>query len=514
MTAPENLKSWNRLAALATQERDIRDAHPASMRLAIDGLLMDFSRQRVDQEIIDALIALAEERGLESAIEDLFEGATVNASERRAALHTAMRAPLHERPEAVAALIETEQARMLDVARNVREGDWRGANGKPFSTVLHIGIGGSRLGPELVVNSLGGDFDIRFLSNVDGNAAIQAFTDLDPDETLIVVASKSFGTLETLTNARYARSWLLEHSGDANAVAKHFVAVTANVEAARDFGIPADRCLPIWDWIGGRYSLWSAVGLPIAIALGETGFRELIDGAHRMDRHFRTSPPAQNLPLMLALLGIWNNNFLDASTHAVLVYDHRLALLPQFLQQLEMESSGKSITNDGRPSRVATAPVIWGGEETDGQHAFHQLLHQGTRAFSADLVAVADPGHDLDDHHRWLLANCLGQGEALLTGASSAADAPYRAVPGNHPSTTFLLDRLDGRRLGMLLALYEHKVFCQSVIWGINAFDQWGVELGKQLARRIYDALGTSPEDDTMHASTASLVEILKKPRR
>ncbi|MCY3818586.1 MAG: glucose-6-phosphate isomerase [Gammaproteobacteria bacterium] len=513
MTAPEDLQSWNRLAALAAQERDDRKVDPASMRLTTDGLLMDFSRQRVDQDIIDALLALARETGVEAAIENLFEGALVNVSERRAALHTAMRAPHEERPEAVADLIEAEQARMLDVARRVREGDWRGATGKPFSTVVHIGIGGSRLGPELVVNALGGDFDIRFLSNVDGNAAILAFADLDPNETLIVVASKSFGTLETLTNARFARSWLLERTGDANAVAQHFVAVTANVEAARDFGIPADRCLPIWDWIGGRYSLWSAVGLPIAIALGETGFCELLDGAHDMDRHFRTAPPAQNLPLMLALLGIWNNNFLDGSTHAMLVYDSRLAILPQFLQQLEMESSGKSVTNDGSPSRIDTAPVIWGGEETDGQHAFHQLLHQGTRAFSADFIAVADPGHDLADQHRWLLANCLGQGEALLAGAPSPADAPHQAVAGNHPSTTLLLDRLDDRRLGMLLALYEHKVFCQSVIWGINPFDQWGVELGKQLARRVYDALGEDSEADDMDAATASLVDTLKKPR-
>ena len=511
MTAPEDLRCWNRLAALAARERAVRELHPASMRLATDGLLMDFSRQCVDQDIIDALIGLARESGVESAIEDLFEGATVNASERRAALHTAMRAPLRERPEAVADLIETEQARMLDVARHMREGDWRGSTGKPFSTVLHIGIGGSRLGPELVVNALGGDFDIRFLSNVDGNAAIEAFRSLDPEQTLIVVASKSFGTLETITNARHARSWLLERTGDANAVAQHFVAVTANVEAACRFGIPRDRCLPIWDWIGGRYSLWSAVGLPIAIARGETGFRELLDGAHHMDRHFRTSPPALNLPLMLALLGIWNNNFLDASTHAMLVYDHRLAVLPQFLQQLEMESSGKSVTNDGRRSGVATAPVVWGGEETDGQHAFHQLLHQGTRAFSADFVAVADPGHELADQHRWLLANCLGQGEALLTGAPSLADAPHQAVAGNHPSTTLLLDRLDGRCLGMLMALYEHKVFCQSVIWGINPFDQWGVELGKQLAGRVYDALGAGPEADTMDAATASLVDVLKK---
>ena len=516
MTGPEDLRSWKQLEALSAQERRGSEASPAPMRLGTGGLLMDFSRQRVDDEVIDALIALAEESGLQSAIDDLFEGAVVNASEGRAALHTAMRAPHGERPDAVADLIEAEQARMLRLARRVRDGRWRGTTGKPFSTVVHIGIGGSRLGPELVVRALGGDLDIRFLSNVDGTAAIRAFMDLDPNETLIVVASKSFETLETMSNARYARSWLLERTGDANAVGRHFVAVTANVDAARRFGIPANRCLRMWDWVGGRYSLWSAAGLPITLALGEAGFRELVDGAHHMDRHFRTSRLAENLPAMLALLGIWNSNFLGASTHAVLVYDHRLAMLPQFLQQLEMESNGKSVRNDGARSRIPTAPVVWGGEETDGQHAFHQLLHQGTRAFSADFITVANPGHDLVDQHRWLLANCVGQSEAMLAGAATgdpSTDAPHRAVAGNHPSTTILLDRLDGRNLGSLLALYEHKVFCQSVIWRINPFDQWGVELGKQIARRVYDALGTGP-DDTMDKSTASLVDALKTRRR
>ena len=513
MTGPEDLRSWKQLEALSAREGR---PNPTPMRLGTGGLLMDFSRQHVDDEIIDALISLAEESGLQSAIDDLFEGAVVNASEGRAALHTAMRAPHGKRPEAVADLIEAEQARMLDLARRVRDGRWRGATDRPFSTVVHIGIGGSRLGPELVVKALGSELDIRFLSNVDGTAAIQAFTNLDPNETLIVVASKSFETLETMSNARYARSWLLERTGDANAIGRHFIAVTANVDAARRFGIPVNRCLPMWDWIGGRYSLWSAVGLPIAIALGEAGFRELVDGAHHMDRHFRTASLAENVPAMLALLGIWNSNFLGASTHAVLVYDHRLATLPQFLQQLEMESNGKSVRNDGAQSGVPTAPVVWGGEETDGQHAFHQLLHQGTRAFSADFITVANPGHDLVDQHRWLLANCVGQGEAMLKGAAtedSSDSAPHRAVVGNHPSTTIVLDRLDGRSLGNLLALYEHKVFCQGVIWRINPFDQWGVELGKQIARRVYDALGAGP-DDTMDASTASLVRALKTQRR
>ena len=483
------------------------------MRLGSGGLLMDYSRQRVDDEIIDTLCALANQSGLQAAIENLFSGGIVNASEGRAALHTAIRAPREERPEAVASLIEAEQQRMFDLARRVRDGRWRGVTGKPFTTVVHIGIGGSRLGPELVVRALGGDLEIRFLSNVDGAAAIRTFRHLDPNETLVIVASKSFGTLETMTNARYARSWLLERTGDANAVEQHFIAVTANVDAARRFGIPEHHCLAMWDWVGGRYSLWSAVGMPVALALGEAGFRELADGAYRMDRHFRASPPNENMPVMLALLGIWNSNFLDASTHAVLVYDHRMAILPQFLQQLEMESNGKSVRNDGGRSRVSTAPVIWGGEETDGQHAFHQLLHQGTRAFSADFIAVIDPGHDLADQHRWLLANCLGQGEALLTGAPSPADAPHQAVAGNHPSTTLLLDRLDGRHLGMLIALYEHKVFCQGVIWGINPFDQWGVELGKQLARRVYDALGENT-DHAVDASTAALIEVLRSYQR
>ena len=508
MTGPEDLASWKALAGLSAQEGRVPGACSGPMRLSTGGLLMDFSRQRVDDEIIETLLTLADESGLQNAIEDLFEGGIVNASEGRPALHAAIRAPRDERPKAVAELIEAEQERMFDLANRVRDGHLRGATGKPFSTVVHIGIGGSRLGPELVVRALGGDLEVRFLSNVDGTAAIRTFMHLDPNETLVVVASKSFETLETMTNARYARSWLLERTGDAEAVGQHFIAVTANIDAAHRFGIPENRCLAMWDWVGGRYSLWSAVGLPIALALGEAGFREFADGAHHMDRHFRESSPAESLPAMLALLGIWNSNFLDASTHAVLVYDHRLSILPQFLQQLEMESNGKSVRNDGQRSRVPTAPVIWGGEETDGQHAFHQLLHQGTRAFSSDFIAVIDPGHDLADQHRWLIANCLGQGEAMLAGAPSedvSFDAPHRAVTGNHPSTTILLDRLDGRNLGMLLALYEHKVFCQSVIWRINPFDQWGVELGKRLASRVYDALGTGSAD-TVDASTASLV--------
>ena len=507
MTGPADLRAWKRLAELST-----KDVFGGGGHLRIGGLHMDVSRQRVDEEALDALVALADECDLRSAIENLFRGAVVNASEDRAALHTAMRAPRGERPEAVAEAIEAEQARVLDFAARVRAGKCRGATGKPFSAVVHIGIGGSRLGPELVVKALGGGLDVRFLSNVDGNAAIRAFAGLDPDETLIIVASKSFETLETEINAGYARSWLLERTGDANAVGTHFVAVTANIDAARRFGVAEEQCFAIWDWIGGRYSLWSAVGLPIILALGTSGFRELLDGAHRMDRHFRSAPLRENLPALLALLGIWNGNFLGASTHAVLPYDHRLATLPAFLQQLEMESNGKSVTNDGDESQVHTAPIIWGGEETDGQHAFHQLLHQGTRAFSADFIAVVDPGHELIDQHRWLLANCLGQGEAMATGAASSEHAPHRDVAGKHPSTTILLDRLDARNLGMLLALYEHKVFCQSVIWHTNAFDQWGVELGKQLARRVYDALaGDDFKDDAMDASTVGLVDAVKR---
>ena len=524
---PDSRESWKRLGALATETvrthlRDLGNdpARFASMSLRVGPLLIDFSRQRAHGDVVAALVALARESGLEEAVERLFEGGAVNVTEGRPALHAAVRAPLDERPQRVAAEIEAARARMLDIAERVRGGQWRGVSGMPVRHVVHIGIGGSHLGPELAVQALADPpasrrLDLRFLANVDGGAAVDAFRGLDPERTLVIVVSKSFDTLETLANARHARSWFVERTGRADAMDRHFVAVTGNPGAAADLGIPPGNHLPMWDWVGGRFSLWSTVGLSVAIALGATRFEALLEGAHAMDRHFRGARLERNAPALLGLFGVWNSNFLGAGTHAVLPYDRRLAGLPGFLQQLEMESNGKSVHLDGERSQTHTAPVVWGGEETNGQHAFHQLLHQGTRSFSADFVAVAEPGHELAERHRWLLANCLGQGSALLTGRATGTDgpdelAPHRAVPGNRATTTVLLDALTPASLGALLSLYEHKVFTQATVWGINPFDQWGVELGKQLANDVFGALAGGAVTG-LDAATAGLVAEVRK---
>ena len=468
-----------------------------------------------------ALLDLARERELPAAIEALFGGAIVNPSEGRAALHTALRAPFAEVPDSVAGAVQAARSQMLDIATRIRDGQRAGCTGRPFRTVVHIGIGGSHLGPALAVEALATHgqhprLHARFLANVDGGAATQAFRGLNPEETLIVVASKSFRTRETLLNARHGRDWLLERTARPDAVARHFLAVTANVEAAQAFGVPASACLPMWDWVGGRYSLWSAVGLPLALTLGAAGFQALLAGAHAMDQHFRGAPLEANVPVLLALCGVWNSNFLGASAHAVLPYEARLATLPAYLQQLEMESNGKSARADGSPCETHTAPLVWGGEETNGQHAFHQWLLQGTRACSADFIAVAAPGHDLQTHHRWLLANCVGQSQALALGnaAGAAGDplAAHRAVRGNQPSTTIVLDALNPSSLGALLAMYEHKTFCQGVLWGINPFDQWGVELGKGLAAAAFQALGGAPAEG-LDGSAAALAAELRRRR-
>ena len=508
---PEQLASWKRLAALAEQ-RAGQPIEPEPGRFEtysarLGPLFVDYSKQRIDAEVMAALADLAEESGLHDAIQALFDGEHVNTTEDRPALHTALRAPEGEAPEAVAGLVQAERNRFLAFAEDVRGGRWRGHTGKVIRTVVHIGIGGSHLGPELVCQALkpDGDPEIRFLANVDGDAATRTLAGLDPAATLFIVASKSFTTLETQTNATTARSWFVERTCDPGAIPRHFVAVTANGEAAKAFGMPPANRFAMWDWVGGRYSLWSAVGLPIAIALGRSGFESLLTGAHLVDRHFRKTPTARNLPVLLALLQIWNTNFLAAATHAVLAYDRRLRRLPDYLQQLEMESNGKSVRHDGSRVATHTAPVVWGGEETNGQHAYHQLLHQGTRAFSADLITTVRPGNDLGDHHRWLLANCLGQSQAMLTGQGSAD------VRSPNPTTTILFDELSAESLGALLALYEHKASCAGVTWGINPFDQPGVEMGKTLAHSVHRNLanrdGAASGSDF---STKGLVDICR----
>ncbi len=528
---PEGLAAWRRLGDLAERRAGVPgqagenrfEAYSAQL----GPLLVDYSKQRVDAEVMAALVDLAMESGVVAAIDELFSGAPVNLSENRAALHTALRAPpgAEADPAALASAehARAERGRFLDFAERLRGGQWRGCAGRPIRAVVHIGIGGSQLGPELACAALappaGGGPEIRFLANVDGAAATAALDGLAPTTTLFIVASKSFTTLETRVNAATARSWFLERTCAPDAMARHFVAVTGEpAAAAAELGLPPENCFAMWDWVGGRYSLWSAAGLPVAIALGRAGFEELLAGARLVDEHFRHAPLAANLPAILALLQVWNSNFHGAASHAVLAYDRRLRLLPEYLQQLEMESNGKSVRRDGEAVTTHTAPVIWGGEETNGQHAFHQWLHQGTRAFSADFIAVARPAHALAAHHRWLLANCLAQSQAMLLGrhsepADGAAVAAHRRVAGNHPSTTLLLDELTPRALGALLALYEHKVFCLGVIWQINSFDQWGVELGKELAGPIHDQLAGTADGD-QDASTTGLLTRIKHGAR
>jgi glucose-6-phosphate isomerase len=524
-TAPERQPAWQTLSRLAGKigQRPLTDLLGDSDRerrlwLPAPGLTLDLSRQRLDRPIVDALLDLAAQQGMDAAVAELFSGGKVNNTEDRAVMHMALRgdrgdfASIRDADGTpIADSVADTMARALELAAAIRAGRWRGHTGKAIRDVVHIGIGGSHLGPELVVEALGGPHQggplCHFVANVDGAALETALGRVAPETTLFIIASKSFSTLETQVNARSARNWFLERSADTEALASHFVAVSANVAAAAEFGIPASGVFPMWDWVGGRFSLWSAVGLPAAICLGPNAFVELLRGARDMDRHFRETPAQRNTPLLCALAGIWNTNFLGATSHAVLPYAHRLRRLPDYLQQLEMESNGKSVHRDGTPVGVHSTPVVWGGEGTNGQHAFHQLLHQGTRTVSADFVLMADAASNLEEHHRWLLANGIAQGQALMAG--QASDDPHRAVAGNRPSTTIVLDAASPYPLGALLAMYEHKVFCQGVIWNINSFDQWGVELGKRLAIPIFEQLGGAP-DVTQDSATRRLLKHLR----
>jgi glucose-6-phosphate isomerase len=503
--------------------------------LALDGMLLDYSKQRVTAETMRLLLELARECELEAWRAQMLTGERVNASEDRAALHVALRAgaPLRVEGQDVTREVTAVLADMRRFARGVRAGRIRGASGRAFTDVLNLGIGGSDLGPRLACDALKhcsrAGPRAHFVSNVDGAAIADALDGLTPATTLVVISSKTFGTQETLANARTARAWLKKKLKDK--AARHLCAVTADPARARAFGVPADRIFRTWDWVGGRYSLCSAVGLPVALAIGMERFEELRAGARAMDEHFARAPLAQNLPVVMGLLEVWNVNFLGCGTRAVLPYDERLRLLPAYLQQLEMESCGKSITRDGSRAGHATAPVTWGSAGTDGQHAYFQLLHQGTEAVPADFIACCRPHHRLRSHHSALLANFFAQTEALARGMDEAEAAagmraqrlpeaaargllPHRVFDGNRPTTSILLDQLTPRALGALIALYEHKVFVQSVIWNLNAFDQWGVELGKNLAGRILPELEGGAPVSGHDSSTNGLINHYKARRR
>jgi glucose-6-phosphate isomerase len=501
------------------------------------GILLDYSKQVVTSDTMRLLFALARECGLEREIERLFSAARVNATEDRPALHMALRAarPMMLDGVDVTREVAAVLSQMRALATAVRSGRARGATGRAFTDVINIGIGGSDLGPRMVCHALARDARSRlrmhFVSNVDGAAIAPVLEALDPATTLVIIASKTFTTAETLENANTARAWLARKLRGRGALAKHLCAVSSAPERTGKFGVAADRVFRMWDWVGGRYSLWSAVGLPIAIALGMARFDELRAGAREIDEHFRRTPLERNLPVLLGLLEVWNVDFRGSKARAVLPYDERLRLLPQYLQQLEMESCGKSATLDGGMAAYDTAPVTWGTPGTDGQHAYFQMLHQGSSPVPADFIACCRPHHRLSRHHEMLLANFFAQTEALARGMTEEEAAramreqklpepeirrllPHRVFPGNRPTTSILLDQLSPRALGSLIALYEHKVFVQSVIWNINAFDQWGVELGKQLASRILPELGGRRAASSHDSSTNGLINYYRARRR
>ena len=481
-------------------------------------LLIDFSKQRISLEVFAALLDLAQAADLEGWREKLAAGEAINSSEGRAVRHMDLRAGTSA-PAAVQAVL----ARLRDFCTAIHDGAWRGYSGERITDVVNLGIGGSDLGPRMAVRALASrhlpDITLHFVANVDGADLATTLDGLNPRRTLFIVASKTFTTLETMTNAASAREWLVGTAGSSAAVARHFVALSTNLAATSAFGIAPKNVFEFWDWVGGRFSLWSAIGLPIALATGFHAFEELLAGAHDLDQHFLTAPSADNLPLLLALLGVWNSGFLGADSHAVLPYSQSLELFPAHLQQLEMESNGKQVGRDGQPVGVSTCPVLWGEAGTNGQHSFYQLLHQGGRLIPCDFIAVKEPDFPLHGHHTQLLANCLAQSAALAFGqtaeearAAGAPEAlvPFKVFPGNQPSTTLVLPRLDPYNLGRLIALYEHKVFCQGVLWGLNSFDQWGVELGKTLAGRLAPAL-EGGASDAFDASTRGLIEALRR---
>ncbi len=511
----------------------------ARYSLSRGGLFLDYSKNLIDAPSLACLLELAEQVRLRPAIEALFEGRPVNASERRPALHTALRRPIGERVlvDGVDVMPQVHRVlgQMTELVQRIHNGLWRGYTEKPITDVVNIGIGGSFLGPQLVSEALlpfaQRGVRCHYLANIDGSEFHELCSRLSAQTTLFIVSSKSFGTLETLKNTQAARRWFLAQGGNEADLHRHFIAVTSNRAAAIEFGIAAENIFPMWDWVGGRYSLWSAIGLPIALAIGMGNFKELLSGAYTMDQHFREAPFAENLPVLLALLGVWHGDFWGAQSHAILPYDHHLRNFNQHLQQLDMESNGKRVRQDGSPVSCGTGPVIWGGVGCNGQHAYHQLLHQGTQMIPADFIVPVTSYNPRADHHQWLYANCLSKSQALMRGktlaeaeaelrAAGLAEsevqrlAPHKTIPGNRPSNTLVLERVSPQRLGALIALYEHKVFVQSVIWGINAFDQWGVELGKELGKNVYARLTGSETGAAEDASTQGLIDFFRGRHR
>jgi len=539
MADVDKLTAWTALEAHAVRMRagHMRDlfrddpARGERMTLEAAGLYLDYAKHRVTNETLDRLFALAEARGVPQAADDMFAGRKLNVTENRAVLHTALRnrsgQPVVVDGEDVMPAVNAVLDRMATFSRAVRDGSWTGFTGRRIRNIVNIGIGGSDLGPVMACECLKPYSDrgltVRFVSNIDGTHFAEQTRDLDPAETLFIVASKTFTTQETMTNARTARAWTLRVLHDEAAVARHFVAVSTNAGAVAAFGIDTANMFGFWDWVGGRYSLCSAIGLPVMIAIGPEHFIAMLDGFHAMDRHFAEAPLRENMPVILALLGIWYGNFLGAPTHAVLPYDQHMHRFTAYLQQLDMESNGKCAGRDGQRVRWQTGPVVWGEPGTNGQHAFYQLIHQGTQLIPCDFIGFCQSHNPVGDHHDKLMANCLAQAEALAFGktaeevASEGTPAElvaHKTFEGNRPSSMLLADRLTPGVLGALIALYEHKVFVQGVIWDIYSFDQWGVQLGKVLADRVLGEFGADESPAGAHdSSTTALIRRYRERR-
>ena len=530
---------WEQMASVHMRDLFARDPGRAERySQSVAGLYVDYSKNLITDETLQLLTRLAEAMQLPRWIQRMYQGEHINNTEDRAVLHIALRnrsnRPIYVDGEDVMPGINAELEKIENFVTEVRSGSWRGFTGHSIRDVVHIGIGGSNLGPLMVCEALrhyqSEDLRVHFVSNVDGTHLRETLRTLNPEQTLFVVASKTFTTQETMTNANSARAWLLAALGEEIAVRDHFVAVSTHEERVRAFGIDTKHMFRFWDWVGGRYSLWSAIGLPIALAVGMDRFRQLLEGAHTMDEHFRTADLQSNLPVRLGLLGIWYRNFAGAPTQAVLPYDQYLRYLPAYLQQADMESNGKYVSRTGERLTYDTGPVVWGAPGTDGQHAFFQLIHQGTQLIPADFIAAINSLHPLSDHQEKLLANCFAQTEALMKGRTpeeARADmenwdlseaqrellVAHRSFPGNRPTNTILMERLTPRTLGALLALYEHRIFVQGVIWGINSFDQWGVELGKELAGVLLEEIAQGKATEEHDASTRALLDYYLKHR-
>lgn len=544
---PDTTKAWKRLAE-ARKRLDsvhLKDLFAADARrferysLQFGDILVDYSKNIIDDEVRAALLDLAQEMDLSAAIEAMFSGQPINVTENRAVLHTALR-NRSDRPVMVAGqdvmpAVRAVLAKMKDFSERIISGDWKGYSGKRITDIVNIGIGGSDLGPVMVTEALKHyaqpGLKVHFVSNVDGTHIAETLKTLDPETSLFMIASKTFTTQETMANAHSARDWFAQAAGGLTHVAKHFVAISTNESEVKKFGIDPANMFGFWDWVGGRYSLWSAIGLSIACYLGYEAFEELLSGAHEMDEHFRTTRFEENIPVMLALLGIWYNNFFGAHSHAILPYDQYLHRFAAYFQQGDMESNGKSVGRDGEPVSWQTGPIIWGEPGTNGQHAFYQLIHQGTKLIPCDFLAPAVSLNPLGEHHKLLLSNFFAQTEALMNGktrseaeaelaaagmdaAAIARIAPFKVFAGNKPTNSILFRKMTPRVLGALVAMYEHKIFVQGILWNIYSFDQWGVELGKQLAKKILPELEGEAPVSSHDSSTNGLINAWKKMKK